>query len=175
MTFQFACRKPPSGKDLEPAGPAKLACPVRVPYTLMGSIFKKKEGIALITGYPDNHCLVTRYPDNRYETRLTQPKRAALPSNEIQSTKYYVRNYQRIMQNKPNFRKSQMNVSNYYTTDYERKRNWTLGENKANSNPIKPNLRKAKMNVNLTLTKDYRKNDDFVVRINKPNFVKGPK
>ena len=38
--------------------------------------------------------------------RLTQPKRAAQPSNEIQSTKYYVRNYQRIMQNKPNFRKS---------------------------------------------------------------------
>jgi len=21
MTFQYACRKPPSGKDLEPAGP----------------------------------------------------------------------------------------------------------------------------------------------------------
>jgi len=110
MTFQFACRKWLSHKDLEPASPAKLACPVRVPYTLMGSIFKKKEGIALITGYPDNHCLITRYPNNRYETRLTQPKLpqgtpyggAAQPSNEIQSTNYYVRNYQRIMQNKPN-------------------------------------------------------------------------
>ncbi len=79
------------------------------------------------------------------------------------------------MQNKPNFRKSQMNVKLYNTTYYERKRNWILGENKPNSNPIKPNFRKAKMNVNLTLTKDYRKNDDFVVRINKPNFVKGPK
>ena len=79
------------------------------------------------------------------------------------------------MQNKPNFQKSQMNVNTYKTTDYENKRNWTLGENKPNSNPIKPNLRKAKMNVNLTLTKDYRKKDDFLVRINKPNFVKGPK
>ncbi len=79
------------------------------------------------------------------------------------------------MQNKPNFRKSQMNANIYNTTDYERKRDWTLGENKPNSNPIKPNLQKAKMNVNLTLTKDYRKNDDFVVRINKPNLVKGPK
>jgi len=79
------------------------------------------------------------------------------------------------MQNKPNFRKSQMNVYPYNTTDYENKFNWTIGQNKPNSNPIKPNLRKAKMNVNLTLTKDYRKKDDFTVRINKPNFVKGSK
>ncbi len=76
------------------------------------------------------------------------------------------------MQNKPNFQKSQMNVNLYDTTDYENKSNWTLGENKPNSNPNKPNLRKAKMNVNLTLTKDYRKKDDFEVRINKPNSRK---
>ncbi len=68
-----------------------------------------------------------------------------------------------------------MNVNLYNTTDYERKRNWTLSENKPNSNPIKANLRKAKMNVNSFITKDYRKKDDFVVRINKPNFFKGPK
>ncbi len=74
-----------------------------------------------------------------------------------------------FMQNKPNFRKSQMNLNSLLTTDYERKRDWTLGENKPNSNPNKANLRKAKMNVNLTLTKDYRKNDDFAVRKNKPN------
>jgi len=77
------------------------------------------------------------------------------------------------MQNKPNFRKSQMNVIIFSTKAYEYKSNWTLGQNKPNSNPIKPNLRKAKMNVNLTLTKDYRKKDDFVVRINKPNFRNG--
>ena len=54
--------------------------------------------------------------------------------------------------------------------DYENISDWTLGENKPNSNPIKPNFRKAKMNVNSFITKDYRKKDDFVVRINKPNF-----
>ncbi len=53
--------------------------------------------------------------------------------------------------------------------DYENISDWTIGENKPNSNPIKPNFKKAKMNVNLTLTKDYRKKDDFAVRINKPN------
>jgi hypothetical protein len=79
------------------------------------------------------------------------------------------------MQNKPNFQESQMNVNPYITTDYENIANWTIGQNKPNSNPIKPNFQKAKMNVNLTLTKDYRKKDDFVVRINKPNFFKGPK
>jgi len=68
-----------------------------------------------------------------------------------------------------------MNVKSYNTTDYENKSNWTLGENKPNSNPIKANLRKAKMNINSFITKDYRKKDDFVVRINKPNFFKGQK
>ncbi len=80
-----------------------------------------------------------------------------------------------FMQNKPNFRKSQMNVKSYNTTAYENKSNWTLGESKPNSNPIKPNLKRAKMNVNSLITKDYRKKDDFAVRINKPNFLKGPK
>jgi len=74
-----------------------------------------------------------------------------------------------FMQNKPNLLDAQMNVSSILTTDYENIANWTLGENKPNSNPNKPNFQKAKMNVNLTLTKDYRKNDDFIVRINKPN------
>ncbi len=59
-----------------------------------------------------------------------------------------------------------MNVNLYNTTDYERKRDWTLGQNKPNSNPIKPNLQKAKMNINSIITKDYRKKDDFTVRIN---------
>ncbi len=66
-----------------------------------------------------------------------------------------------------------MNVKSYNTKDYENKSNWTLGQNKPNSNPIKPNLQKVQMNINLTLTKDYRKNDDFVVRKNKPNFQNG--
>jgi len=68
-----------------------------------------------------------------------------------------------------------MNVNSLITIDYENIANWTLGQNKPNSNPIKPNLRKAKMNVNLYVIEDYRKKDDFVVRINKPNFVKGLK
>ncbi len=62
-----------------------------------------------------------------------------------------------------------MNANLYNTTDYERKRDWTLSENKPNSNPNKPNLKRAKMNVNSLITKDYRKKDDFAVRKNKPN------
>ena len=54
--------------------------------------------------------------------------------------------------------------------DYENIANWTLGQNKPNSNPIKPNLKRAKINANDFITKDYGKKDDFVVRINKPNF-----
>ncbi len=39
--------------------------------------------------------------------------------------------------------------------DYEINSNWTIGENKPNSNPNKPNLQKAKMNVNLYVIEDY--------------------
>jgi hypothetical protein len=72
-----------------------------------------------------------------------------------------------FMQNKPNFQKSQMNVSIFSQRAYENKSNWTLGQNKPNSNPNKPNFRKAKMDVNLCLIEDYRKKDDFAVRKNK--------
>jgi len=61
------------------------------------------------------------------------------------------------MQNKPNFAKAKMNVYSLIAMDYENISDWTLGENKPNSNPIKPNFRKAKMNVNSLITKDYRK------------------
>ncbi len=105
------------------------------------------------------------------ETRLTQPIRAAHPFDEI--LLYICRelstNQLLFMQNKPNFQKSQMNVNLYNTTNYERKCNWTLGQNKPKTNPIKPNFRKAKMNVNLYYIEDYRKKDDFAVRKNKPN------
>jgi len=74
------------------------------------------------------------------------------------------------MQNKPNVKYAQINVTSYMKSEYEKMDTWLSGKNKPNSNPNKPNLRKAKMNVNLILTKDYRKKDDFIVRINKPNF-----
>jgi hypothetical protein len=50
-----------------------------------------------------------------------------------------------------------MNVNLYNTTDYENIRDWTLGQNKPNSNPIKPNFQKAQMNVNLTYNKGLQK------------------
>ena len=74
-----------------------------------------------------------------------------------------------FMQNKPNFPDTQMNVNLYNTTDYENKSNWTLGQNKPNSNPIKPNFRKAQMNVSSLITKDYERNDIFAVPENKAN------
>jgi len=87
--------------------------------------------------------------------------------NPLQINPFYAKQTQ--------FLKKSNDVSFFYTMDYENISDWTLGQNKPNSNPNKPNLRKAKMNVNLTLIKDYRKNDGFLVRINKANFVKGQK
>ena len=115
-----------------------------------------------------------------HETLLTQPKLpkgtpyggAAQPSNEIQSTKYYVRIYQKKMQNKPNFKDAQMNVNQYNTKKYEKFIPLAGYKNKPNSNPIKPNFKRAKMNANVFIIKDYRQKDDFSVRINKPNSRK---
>ena len=61
------------------------------------------------------------------------------------------------MQNKPNFPNAQMNVTSFYTVDYENIANCKLGENKANTNPIqsqyKPNSRKAKNERNFHFNK----------------------
>ena len=73
------------------------------------------------------------------------------------------------MQNEPNFEKAQMNVNKVLTRDYGNKSNWTLGENKPNTNPIqtqykpntnpiqtqtKPICRMAKMNPNFFVQKE---------------------
>ena len=63
----------------------------------------------------------------------------ALTSHNQQPTKEYVRNYQQIMQNKPNFPAVKMSVSSVLAKHYENKSDPTLGENKPNSNPNKPN------------------------------------
>jgi len=75
-----------------------------------------------------------------------------------------------FMQNEPNFRKSQMNVSCYSTMDWEK---WTLGErgkNEPKTNPIKANLLNAQMNVNKVLTKEYEKKLNWALYENEPNL-----
>jgi len=67
-----------------------------------------------------------------------------------------------------------MNVNSLITIDYENKSNWTLGENKPNSNPIKPNSNPIskipKMNVNIYYTREYNNKTAFRRGKNKPNF-----
>ena len=47
-----------------------------------------------------------------------------------------IRAMKKQSQNKANFRKARMNLNFYLTKDYENIANWTLGENKPNTNPI---------------------------------------
>jgi hypothetical protein len=63
------------------------------------------------------------------------------------------------MQNKPNFRKSQMNVNNVLTSDYEEK-------NKPNSNPIQTQSNPIKAQKMQKQTQ-YKPN----TKPNKPNFI----
>jgi len=68
------------------------------------------------------------------------------------------------MQNKANFRKSQMNVNLYNTTAYENKSNWTPGENKPNSKPIKANLHFTAENTEHAEKKDISVSDCSIER-----------
>jgi len=61
-----------------------------------------------------------------------------------------------FMQNKAKFRKSQMNVSNYITKDYEKKDTWWSGKKQSQTNPNEPKLKKTKMNVTSILTVGYK-------------------
>jgi len=74
----------------------------------------------------------------------------AFLSGEIQSTKHYVRIYQRNMQNKPNFKDAKMNVTIYYTKVYKNETAFRRVKNK-------PNCRKGKIDANCLFTKDYEK------------------
>ena len=65
------------------------------------------------------------------------------------------------MQNKANLLDAQMNVNPYNTTDYENNSNWTLGENKPNSNPIKPNTKPIKAKTKPIQTQYKAKQSQF--------------
>ena len=73
--------------------------------------------------------------------------------------------YNLFMQNKANFRKSQMNINLYNTMDYENKSNWTFGENEPKTNPIKANvgsLGNLFDHIEIFVFKTKLKNIDFV-------------
>ena len=87
-----------------------------------------------------------------------------------------------FMQNEPNFRKSQMNITKVLTTDYENK---TLSEpgknepktnpNEPKTNPIKANFRKAKMNVIFYSTVVYENKPPLRTPKKQTQFSKGQK
>ena len=95
-----------------------------------------------------------------YASRFTK-----LPSTSVEIPLHLSRTLYKsalFMQNEPNFRKSQVNVTSLITVAYENKSNWTLGENEPNtnpirtqSNPIKPNLPEGKIDAKYVFTKDY--------------------
>ena len=80
------------------------------------------------------------------------------------------------MQNKPNFRKAKMNVSNIITMNYQNFIPLAGQKNKPNSNPIKPNLKRAKMDINIYYTEVYENilciRQSMKTNPNKPNSLK---
>jgi hypothetical protein len=73
------------------------------------------------------------------------------------------------MQNKANFRKSQMNVNKVLTKDYEKKTLGQRGKKQSQTKPNKAKFKKAKMNVTSIITKDYENISNWAICENEPN------
>ncbi|MHC4595694.1 MAG: hypothetical protein ACYS19_12220 [Planctomycetota bacterium] len=63
------------------------------------------------------------------------------------------------MQNKAKVKIGKMNISIATIMDYDNKRDWTLGENEPNSNPIKANLHFTAENAEYAEKKDISVSD----------------
>ena len=81
--------------------------------------------------------------------------------NDLRSTKVYVRNYKKNMQNKANFQKVKLNVTKVLTTDYDQMDTWLSGKKQSQLKPIKANSKPIKANI-------IPKQTQF-----KPNFKRG--
>ena len=75
-----------------------------------------------------------------------------------------------FMQNKAKFRKSQMNVINVITKEYEKKDTWWSEKKQSQTKPNKANLQNAQTNVNKVSTKNYEHILNWVIYENKANF-----
>jgi len=74
-----------------------------------------------------------------------------------------------FMQNEPNFRKSQMNVTDLLTMNYEKMDTWSSGKNEPKTNPNEPNFKKAKMKLTVSYTKGYENISNWAICENEPN------
>jgi len=76
------------------------------------------------------------------------------------------------MQNKPNLLDAQMNLSIFSQMAYENNSNWTLGQNKPNSNPI---AERVKFMQSLYLQRIMKKNAAKGYEKTKPKQTQFPK
>jgi hypothetical protein len=97
-------------------------------------------------------------------------------NKQLTTTKDYVRKNKLFLQNEPNFRKSQMNLSNYMTMNYAQMDTWSIRKNEPKTNPNEPKTnpisKNAKMNLTTCLTMNYEQrtmNDEKKRTQNEPN------
>ncbi len=80
---------------------------------------------------------------------------STLVEDSLQITPFYAKQTQ--------FQKKSNDVIPYTTTDYERKRNWTLSENKPNQTQFKP----IKANFNANQTQSPKSQNEYKLNYNK--------
>jgi hypothetical protein len=99
-----------------------------------------------------------------YEPRTTNYWQLATGNCQPQrrSTKHYVRNYNKNMQNKAKFKKVKLNVNKGLTKDYDQMDTWSIGTKQSQTNPIQTQYKPK--------TKPIRTQFKANSNPNKPNF-----
>jgi len=89
----------------------------------------------------------------------------SLKSYGISSTKEQVRKNKLFLQNEPNFRKSQINLSNYMTRDYVQMDTWSIRKNEPKTNPNEPKTNPILANKTPIRTQFKPKQTQFLTAI----------
>jgi hypothetical protein len=79
----------------------------------------------------------------------------SLKSYGISSTKEQVRKNKLFLQNEPNFRKSQVNVTDLLTREYVQLDTWSIRKNEPKRSQNEPKVKVGKINITTYLTMNY--------------------
>ena len=139
---------------------APFCTSLRLIRAVLGQLLKKAISMALWTkvitcdkaGFKSRFCQVHQAGKIGVNQLNLCPRYPRL-INDLRSTKAYVRKNKLFLQNEPNFRKSQVNVSDVLIRKYVQMDTWSIRKNEPKRTQNEPNFKKAKNDRNIYYNK----------------------
>ncbi len=113
------------------------------------SLFRSLSAVALVKADAFCASLWPKNPCNLW-LKICEICVLSFQPRKRTSTKVYVRNYNKNMQNKAKFRKSQMNVNKVLTKDYEEMDTWSTREKTKPNKPKQSQIQKGQNERNFS-------------------------